>query len=314
MQEPNNGQAVRTIASASSVTNSVDMAPQDATSKLIVAPSGVPATPHVAGAKTAGPKSKPSPVKIVGDGPRSKRIWTLGSIVGGLLIWETAARLLNTSSLFLPPPTKVVVAIVKLSEDRLPHDIGLSGIEFIIGYVLASAAGILIGLVMATSVRGKIILEPWMSGLYATPTIALAPLFILLMGIGIWSKVAVVFILVVFPVVLNTEAGLRTTSKQLIETIRSFGATRSQIFWKVSLPSALPFIFAGLKIGIGRGLIGVVVAELFGSRAGLGQLITQSAETFNMPELFAAVIILAIAGITMTSAFGRLERRIVHWH
>jgi NitT/TauT family transport system permease protein len=179
---------------------------------------------------------------------------------------------------------------------------------------MASAAGILLGLVMATSVRGKIILEPWMSGLYATPTIALAPLFILLMGIGIWSKVAVVFILVVFPVVLNTEAGLRTTSKQLIETIRSFGATRSQIFWKVSLPSALPFIFAGLKIGIGRGLIGVVVAELFGSRAGLGQLITQSAETFNMPELFAAVIILAVAGITMTSAFGQLERRIVHWH
>lgn len=238
----------------------------------------------------------------------------MGSIIGGLLIWEFAARFLIKSNLFLPPPSKIVVATLKLADGRLPYDIAVSGAEFVIGYVLATTVGIFIGLVMATFERAKFTLEPWMSGLYATPTIALAPLFILLMGIGIWSKVAVVLILVIFPVVLNTEAGIRTTSKQLVETIRSFGASRGQIFWKVSLPSALPFIFAGLKIGIGRGLIGVVVAELFGSRAGLGELITQSAETFNMPNLFAGVIVLAVAGIAMTAAFGRIERRIVHWH
>jgi NitT/TauT family transport system permease protein len=95
---------------------------------------------------------------------------------------------------------------------------------------------------------------------------------------------------VLFPVTINTEAGLRTTSERLIEMLRSsFGATRRQIFFKVSLPSAMPFILAGLKLGIGRGLIGVVVAELFGSRAGLGRLISQSADAFNMPELFAGV-------------------------
>jgi NitT/TauT family transport system permease protein len=243
----------------------------------------------------------------------SRRRWRLGSIVGGLLFWELCARYF-ANPLFLAAPSHIAVAVVKLWESRLPNDIALSASEFLIGYLLATLGGIGLGLVMATSVRAKDALEPWMTGLYATPTIALAPLFILWMGIGIWSKVAVVFILVIFPVVLNTEAGLRTTSSQLIETARSFGASRSQIFWKVSLPSALPFIFAGLKIGIGRGLIGVVVAELFGSRAGLGQLISQSAETFNMPELFAGVIILAIAGITITSAFATFERRVVHWH
>jgi NitT/TauT family transport system permease protein len=243
----------------------------------------------------------------------SRRRWRLGSVVGGLLLWELCSRYLS-NPLFLASPSQIAVAVVKLWDDRLPYDMALSATEFFIGYLFATLGGIGLGLVMATSVRAKEALEPWMTGLYATPTIALAPLFILWMGIGIWSKVAVVFILVIFPVVLNTEAGLRTTSTQLIETIRSFGASRSQIFWKVSLPSALPFIFAGLKIGIGRGLIGVVVAELFGSRAGLGQLISQSAETFNMPELFAGVIVLAIAGITMTSAFGAFERRVVHWH
>ena len=243
----------------------------------------------------------------------SRRRWRLGSIVGGLLLWELCSRYF-ANPLFLASPSHIAVAVVKLWQSRLPNDIALSAAEFLIGYVLATFAGIGLGLAMATSERAKEVCEPWITGLYATPTIALAPLFILWMGIGIWSKVAVVFILVIFPVVLNTEAGLRTTSRQLIETVRSFGATKSQIFWKVSLPSALPFIFAGLKIGIGRGLIGVVVAELFGSRAGLGQLISQSAETFNMPELFAGVVILAIAGITITSAFAAFERRVVHWH
>jgi NitT/TauT family transport system permease protein len=166
---------------------------------------------------------------------------------------------------------------------------------------------------MASSATAKQALQPWVSGLYATPTIALAPLFILWLGIGIWSKVIVVVTLVLFPVAINTEAGLRTTSERLVEMLRSFGATPRQIFMKVSLPSAVPFILAGLKLGIGRGLIGVVVAELFGSRAGLGNLISQSADAFNMPDLFAGVAILAIAGIVMTAGFGRLEQRLVPW-
>jgi NitT/TauT family transport system permease protein len=125
--------------------------------------------------------------------------------------------------------------------------------------------------------------------------------------------VVVVIFLVLFPVTINTEAGLRTTSPRLIEMLRSFGATPRQIFLKVSLPSATPFILAGLKLGIGRGLIAVVVAELFGSRAGLGRLISQSADAFNMPELFAGVIVLAVAGIAMTAGFSWVERRLVPW-
>jgi NitT/TauT family transport system permease protein len=116
-----------------------------------------------------------------------------------------------------------------------------------------------------------------------------------------------------FTMIINTEVGLRQTSPRLIEMLRSFGASRSQIFWKLLLPSATPFILAGLKLGIGRGLIGVVVAELFGSRAGLGQLISQSADSFNMPNLFAAVVILAAAGIAMTAGFSWMEKHLVPW-
>jgi NitT/TauT family transport system permease protein len=236
------------------------------------------------------------------------------SVVGGLLLWEFISRVLVTNALFLAAPSEIAVALYNLAvTGQLWHHMAVSAVEFALGYVIASILGIALGLAMASSVTMKQAFQPWVSGLYATPTIALAPLFILWLGIGIWSKVIVVISLVLFPVTINTEAGLRTTSERLIEMLRSLGATPRQIFFKVSLPSAVPFILAGLKLGIGRGLIGVVVAELFGSRAGLGRLISQSADAFNMPELFAAVVVLAVAGIVMTAGFGWLEKRLVPW-
>jgi len=243
-----------------------------------------------------------------------RSLTSLLSIVGGLLIWEAVSRFGVDNALFLAAPSQIAYAIWKLgvSGDLWRH-IYISGVEFIIGYLIAAALGIAIGLLMAESERAKRILQPWISGIYATPTIALAPLFLLWLGIGIWSKVLVVITLVIFTIIINTEVGLRTTSTRLIEMLKSFGASRSQIFWKVSLPSAMPFVLAGLKLGIGRGLIGVVVAELFGSRAGLGQLISASADSFNMPNLFAAVVVLASAGIAMTAGFSWLEKRLVPW-
>jgi NitT/TauT family transport system permease protein len=236
------------------------------------------------------------------------------SILGGLALWELVSRFVVANPLFLAAPTQIVAAIwsLALSGELWPH-VWVSTVEFALGYVVASVLGMALGMAMAQSEVARKALEPWVSGLYATPTIALAPLFILWLGIGIWSKVLVVIMLVIFPVAINTEAGLRTTSPRLIEMLRSFGATPRQIFVKLSLPSTLPYILTGLKLGIGRGLIGVVVAELFGSRAGLGRLISQSADAFNMPELFAGVVILAVAGIVLTAGFSRLERRLVPW-
>ena len=236
------------------------------------------------------------------------------SVIGGLLLWEVVSRYLVANALFLAGPSQIIRAIVVLAgTGELWRHMAISAAEFALGYAIASVLGVICGMAMAGSATTKRVMQPWISGLYATPTIALAPLFILWLGIGIWSKVLVVITLVLFPVTINTEAGLRTTSERLIEMLRSFGATSRQIFLKVSLPSALPFILAGLKLGIGRGLIGVVVAELFGSRAGLGRLISASADAFNMPDLFAGVVVLAAAGIAMTAGFGWIERRLVPW-
>ena len=236
------------------------------------------------------------------------------SVCGGLLLWELISRVLVANKLFLAAPSQIAMAIWSLGRSgTLGHHIAVSASEFALGFVIASVLGIALGLAMAGSPTAKGALQPWVSGLYATPTVALAPLFLLWMGIGIWSKVVVVASLVIFPVALNTEFGLLNASPRLKETVRSFGATAFQIFRKISLPSAMPFIFNGLKLGVGRALIGVVVAELFGARAGLGELISESAETFNMPNLFAGVVILAGTGIVLTALFDLVERRVFAW-
>src|SRR6185437_12065628 len=161
------------------------------------------------------------------------------SIFSGLVLWEIFSRYVVANTLFLASPLQICGAIIKLTKTgELPYDIGISSLEFLVGYVIASVIGIAIGVGMAANGTIKQMTQPWVSGLYATPIIALAPLFILWFGIGIWSKVAVVVSLVVFPVVINTEAGLRNADRQLIEAVRSFGANKLQLFLKVSLPCA----------------------------------------------------------------------------
>src|SRR5580704_1033509 len=270
------------------------------------------------GVKTVSPaESRPAESAAAprfGSMLRPRYIAGFLSVAGGLALWELISRFVVDNALFLAAPSQIAVAIYNLAvTGQLWHHVGVSAAEFALGYVIASVLGIALGLAMASSATMKRALQPWVSGLNATPTIALAPLFILWLGIGIWSKVVVVIFFVLFGVAINTEAGLRTTSERLIEMLRSFGATPRQIFFKVSLPSAVPSILAGLKIGIGRGLVGVVVAEFFGSRAGLGRLISQSSDAFNMPDLFAGVVVLALAGIVMTAGFGWLEKRLVPW-
>lgn len=251
--------------------------------------------------------------RISKSGP-NLRVISLISVIVGLLAWQLIGQFVVGNSLFLATPISSVQAMYHLaSHGSLWKDARVSGEEFLIGFVIACIAGIFIGLLMASSKSIAAVLQPWVSGFYATPIVALAPLLILWFGVGIASKVAVVISLVIFPVIINTEAGLNATDLELVEAASAFGATQSEIFKKVSIPSAAPYILTGLRLGIGRGLIGVVVGELFGSNAGLGFLINNAAQVFNMPDLFAGLMIFAVAGIALTAGFRKLEKRLVHW-
>ncbi len=236
------------------------------------------------------------------------------SILAVIVLWEVAARTVVKNPLFFAPLTAVVARTIELwRAQELQVHIWTSFLEFTLGFIIASVVGIGAGVMMATSKTVRDLLDPWVSMLYSTPIIALGPLFILWFGIGVSSKVAVIFLVVVFPVLLNSFVGLSTTDLNLIEAARSFGATTAQVFSKVRFPAALPFIVTGLRLGVARGLVGVVVAELFGAKAGLGYLILISAQTFDTAALFVGVLILAFSGVIAVEILKWIERQLAPW-
>jgi NitT/TauT family transport system permease protein len=236
------------------------------------------------------------------------------TVVVVLVAWEVVCRLWMKHSLAVAPPSAVYHAYIKLARDGdLGKDVVTSLKEFVLGFALAVAVGITLGLLMGGIRAVREYLDPVINGLYATPVIALAPLFILWFGIGINSKIAVVFILAVLPIVINTETGIRTVDPHLIETAYAFSATRGQIFRKVLLPGALPLVVAGLRLGIGRGLLGVVAGELFAAQSGLGYLIFASSQQFDPAGVFVGITALAFAGIVSVWALRRLEKKLAPW-
>ena len=231
-----------------------------------------------------------------------------------IVLWEFCARVLVANNLFFTPLSDIAVRSVELwSTGELQNHIYVSFIEFAGGFALAVALGILLGVVLAEFPLVRGLVDPWVSMLYATPIIALGPLFILWLGIGVISKSSIVFLVAVFPILINTVSGLTTTDKVFIEVAESFGANARQIYVKVRMPAALPFIVAGLRLGVARALVGVVVAELFGARAGLGFLILNSAQSFDTAGVFVGVIILAIAGVLSVELLKWLEFKLAPW-
>lgn len=267
-----------------------------------------------AGTKEEEPAEQTVKWERIRDVLNSTKFRGLASILIGAAAWEFGARYFLTKSLFFVPLSAVFEEGVTLwNKGQLQHDIWVSGVEFSIAFVVASAAGILGAMLMAASKVARDFLDPWVSGLYSTPIVALSPLFILWFGIDIPSKVAIIITLVIFPVLINTFVGLTTTDRNLIEAARSFSATTSQLYMKVRVPAALPFILAGLRLGVARGLVGVVVGEMIGARAGLGYLIIVSAQTFDTAGVFLGVLILAISGVIVVELLKMLERWQAPW-
>ena len=239
---------------------------------------------------------------------------TRRSLISVLVIiaaWELTGRFVLTNPLFFAPLSAVIEAGFRLwGSGELQRDIIASFSAVAYGMVLAIVLGIIIGILSGASRGFREYTDSFFTGLYATPLVAVAPILILWFGIGIASKIAVVFLMAVFPILISTAAGISTTDATFIEVARSFGASRLQIVRKVMIPAAIPFVITGIRLAIGRAIVGVVVGELFGARAGLGFLIFTSGQTFDVPALFLGVLILALAGVALTSGMKWIERRV----
>lgn len=236
------------------------------------------------------------------------------TVLLAFVVWELVGRYGLTSKLMFAPFSAVMSELAKLAASgELQRHIVASFSAFVIGFALAAIAGVLIGSIIAISKSVGEHVDPLVNALYATPLIALSPILILSLGIGMASKIAIVFLMTIFPILINTTAGIKSTDESLVEAARSFAATRSDIFRKVLLPSAVPFIIAGLRLAIGRGLIGVFIGELFGATEGIGYLISISGQSFDVPAMFVGVVVLASAGMIGVALLEYLERKIAPW-
>jgi ABC-type nitrate/sulfonate/bicarbonate transport system permease component len=243
------------------------------------------------------------------------RFWRpLISLAVVLISWELVGRYVLTNKLFFVPLSDVVRATIELAKTgELQHHFAASFTAIFYGMLLAVIFGVGFGILMGASRLVADYTEVYLNALYSTPLVAVAPLLILWLGIGIASKVAVVFLISVFPIVISTASGVRNVDAHYLEVARAFGARESQIVTKVMIPAALPFVLTGIRLAIGRAIVGVVVGELFGANAGLGYLIFTAGQTFDVPTLFSAVLCLAFAGVFLTWLVQRLETSLVRW-
>jgi NitT/TauT family transport system permease protein len=243
------------------------------------------------------------------------RIWrSLISLIVVLAAWELLGRFVLTNRLFFVPASSVAEALVSMAADgTLLLHVSASFRSILFGMALAIIIGVAFGVLLGTSRMVSDYTEVYLNALYATPLVAIAPLLILWLGIGIASKIAVVFLISVFPIIISTASGVRNVDRHFIDVARAFGGKRQQIVAKVLMPAALPFVLTGVRLAIGRAIVGVVVGELFGANAGLGYLIYISGQTFDVPALFAGIVCLAFAGVSLTWALQALERRLVRW-
>jgi ABC-type nitrate/sulfonate/bicarbonate transport system permease component len=232
-----------------------------------------------------------------------------------LLAWELVGNVFQIiNPMFMSAPSLIWKAAVQLfGSGEIWNDLSVSGIEFGWGYLLSIIVGVPFGIAIGWYKRFAYICDPFVNAMNATPRVALLPLIIIWLGIGILSKIGIIFLGAVFPLIINTRDGVKTTPVSLLSAARSFGASEWQIFRSVVVPSTVPFILTGLRLAIGRALIGVMVGELYAATAGIGFMITVAGATFQTDKVFVGVLIFALSGMIATDIIDRIEKRFDKW-
>ncbi len=260
---------------------------------------------------------------VLVDGPQAQTLgktpwwerpalFRYGFVVLILIAWEAVAPFI--SPIFFTSPSAIAVAFYETTvSGELPYFLWQSLQVMFYGLVIAIVVGILLGVAMARLRWLDWALDLPINALYATPLVAVVPLLVLWFGIYLKAKIIVVFLFAVFPLLINTYQGVRECDKNMLEVAQSFRSTEWKTWQDVLLPFALPYIIAGIRLAIGRGLIGMIIAEFYTTISGLGFMITKYANVFAMDKTFVPVIVLMVLGVSLTSLLKWVGRRIAPW-
>ncbi len=258
------------------------------------------------------PAPRPAPAQRLRALLLSPNAIRTGSVAVFFVIWEYYGRRMDP--IFMAPPSAIFGAAVTLIQSGALEKAMMQTLwPFAVGMVLTVVVGILLGIVMAQWRTLEYVLDPFINALYAIPRIALVPLIILWAGLEFAGKVTILVSVAIFPITVNTYAGIRDVRGSMLEIGRAYGATEWQIFWKIVLPAAVPFIMAGVRLAVGLAIIGIIVAEFFTAISGLGGMIVEYANVFATAKLFVPIIVIALIGVILTELVMWLERRMSRW-
>jgi NitT/TauT family transport system permease protein len=246
---------------------------------------------------------------------QEKKILGTTAVIFFLAIWELVGNVWQLiNPMFMSAPSLIAKAAIQMfGSGEIYTDLYISGIELIWGYLLSAAVAVPFGIAIGWYKKIAYIFDPFVNAMNATPRVALLPLVIIWLGIGILSKIGIIFLGAVFPILINTRDGVKTTPVNLLTAARSFGASEWLLFKTVVLPSTIPFILTGLRLGLGRAIVGVMVGELYAATAGIGFMITVAGATFQTDKVFVGVLVFALTGMIGTEMITRVERRFDKW-
>jgi ABC-type nitrate/sulfonate/bicarbonate transport system permease component len=244
--------------------------------------------------------------------PATKWALRLTSLIAIAAGWEIYGNAINP--VLLSSPTAIIGATFEMVADgTLPKAMGESFVVLGVGSLIGVTAGLVIGLAAGRNQVFATLIELPLNALYATPTVALIPVIVVWFGFGPTAKTVVVILFVLFPVLINTMRGVQEVDRELIEVARSFCSGERRMWFDLILPSALPYVVTGLRLAIGRALIGVIVAEFFTAFSGLGYLIVTNANSFQTDRTFVPILVIAALGVILTALLELVERRVVRW-
>ena len=246
---------------------------------------------------------------------QEKKILGSTAVILFLIVWELVGNVFQLiNPMFMSAPSLIGKAAVQLfGSGEIFNDLYVSGIELFWGYILSAVVAVPFGIAIGWYKKVAYIFDPFVNAMNATPRVALLPLVIIWLGIGILSKVGIIFLGAVFPILINTRDGVKTTPANLLTAARSFGASEWMLFRSVVLPSTIPFILSGLRLGLGRAIVGVMVGELYAATAGIGFMITVAGATFQTDKVFVGVLIFALTGMLGMEMLTRVEKRFDTW-
>jgi NitT/TauT family transport system permease protein len=234
-----------------------------------------------------------------------------------LLLWEVLPRVITMNAgtkLFFTTPSQIVGTLWRLfATGAIWTPLGVSASGFALGLALAIVVGLPLGVLIGRSRTLNAMLDPFVTAFNATPRLVFLPLVMLWFGLGLWTKVVIVFVGALFPLLINTYEGVRNADRTLINVVRSFGASEWDVARLVVVPNSMPYIIAGLRLAIGRAVLGVVVAEFFGSESGLGVMMVQAAGRYQVDVVFSGLIVFAALSLAMTAMVQMLETRLSRW-